>query len=236
MSRRPNAPKARNPSLARTLHSALHIRARPADDVSFATSHIGPLGCPADAAFRRYWMARLAAAFATQIQVVAVGWQVYDLTRNPLDLGFVGLSQFMPALCSCSSPELPPTVFAAAPSWRSAWRSKRSARSALLLFTLSGTTNVAIVLPSSSVFGTARAFFGPAQQSLLPNIVPPEILSNAIAMNSLSWQIATIAGPVAGGLLYGIAPEAAYGATVVLMALAAVLVLLHSPHAAEDGG
>ena len=49
-------------------------------------------------AFMRYWIARLLAGFAVQIQTVAVGWQVYDITRNPLDLGFVGLSQFAPAL------------------------------------------------------------------------------------------------------------------------------------------
>src|SRR5687768_12291501 len=49
-------------------------------------------------AFMRYWFSRLAAGFAVQIQTVAVGWQVYDITRNPLDLGFVGLSQFLPAL------------------------------------------------------------------------------------------------------------------------------------------
>src|SRR5688500_9576630 len=48
--------------------------------------------------FMRYWFSRLAAGFAVQIQTVAVGWQVYDITRNPLDLGFVGLSQFLPAL------------------------------------------------------------------------------------------------------------------------------------------
>src|SRR5688572_32445647 len=51
-----------------------------------------------NAAFLKYWLSRLAAGFAMQIQVVAVGWQVYDMTRNPLDLGLVGLSQFLPAL------------------------------------------------------------------------------------------------------------------------------------------
>ena len=70
---------------------------------------------------------------------------------------------------------------------------------------------------SSSCFGTARAFYGPAQQSLLPNLVPTPMLSSAIALNSLSWQIATIIGPVAGGLLYGIAPEVAYGTAAALL-------------------
>ena len=176
--------------------------------------------------FRRYWAARLAAAFATQIQVVAVGWQVYDLTRNPLDLGLVGLSQFLPALVLVLVTGIAADRFRRRTIMSVCLAVEALCAVGLLLFTLSGTTDVRIVFAILVVFGVARAFFGPAQQSLLPNIVPPEILSNAIAMNSLSWQTATIAGPVAGGLLYGVAPEAAFGATVVLMSLAAVLVLI----------
>ncbi len=174
--------------------------------------------------FQRYWAARLAASFATQIQVVAVGWQVYDLTRDPLDLGFVGLSQFLPSLVLVLVTGIAADRFRRRTIMSVCLVAEALCTFGLLLFTLSGTTNVQFVFLILVAFGTARAFFGPAQQSLLPNIVPPEILSNAIALNSLSWQMATIAGPVAGGLLYGIAPEAAYGATIVLMAAAAVLV------------
>jgi MFS family permease len=174
--------------------------------------------------FQRYWAARLAASFATQIQVVAVGWQVYDLTRDPLDLGLVGLSQFLPSLVLVLVTGIAADRFRRRTIMSVCLAGEALCTLALLLFTLSGAKDVQPVFLILVAYGTARAFFGPAQQSLLPNIVPPEILSNAIALNSLSWQMATIAGPVAGGLLYGIAPEAAYGATIALMAVAAVLV------------
>ena len=108
-----------------------------------------------------------------QIQTVAVGWQVYDLTRNPLDLGLVGLSQFLPALvlvlvtgavadryrrrtimAVCLGVEALCAVGAASPSPRS------------------GCTRVWPIFVVLVGFGTARAFYGPAQQSLLPNLVP----------------------------------------------------------------
>jgi MFS family permease len=76
------------------------------------------------------------------------------------------------------------------------------------------------------VFGAARGFFNPAHSSLAPNLVPKEHLSQAIATNSGALQIGTIAGPVAGGLLYGIAPEAAYGAAVALFIGAGILALM----------
>ena len=175
-------------------------------------------------AFLRYWLSRLAAGFAVQIQTVAVGWQVYDLTRNPLDLGFVGLSQFLPALA------LVLVTGALADRYR-----RRTIMAvclvfealcavALLAFSATGMSAVWLIFVILAGFGTARAFYGPAQQSLLPNIVPTEILGNAIALSSMGWQIATICGPVAGGLLYGLAAEAAYGATVVLLVVSAVLI------------
>jgi len=76
------------------------------------------------------------------------------------------------------------------------------------------------------VLGTARAFWGPAAQSLAPNLVPPEALSNAITVNASAWQVAAIMGPAAGGLLYGIAPTVAFGTGAVLLLLAMVCVLL----------
>jgi MFS family permease len=74
------------------------------------------------------------------------------------------------------------------------------------------------------VFGVARAFFGPAAASLVANLVPAEDFANAVAWNSSAWQTATIVGPVAGGLLYGLSAEAAYTTAAVLMLAAALLV------------
>src|SRR5690606_16764228 len=76
------------------------------------------------------------------------------------------------------------------------------------------------------VLGTARAFWGPAAQSLAPNLVPPEALSNAITTNASAWQFASIMGPAAGGLLYGVAPGIAFGTAAVLLMAAAVAVLM----------
>jgi MFS family permease len=96
---------------------------------------------------------------------------------------------------------------------------------ALLLFSAAGMQAVWPVFVILAGFGTARAFYGPAQQSLLPNLVPEKLLGNAIALSSTGWQISTIVGPVAGGLLYEIAPEAAYGTTVVLLIVSGILIL-----------
>lgn len=170
-----------------------------------------------------YWLARSLTSFAVQIQVVALGWQIYDLTRNPLDLGLIGLSQFAPALLlvlvtGAVADRLPRRAIMITTLLISA-----AVSAALLGFTLTGSDKVWIVFALLVVFGTARAFRGPAVQSLLPNIVPPALLSRAIALNSSAWQLTIIAGPVAGGLLYGISPLAAYGSATALLCLGAFL-------------
>lgn len=184
-----------------------------------------------NAAFMRYWLSRLAAGFAVQIQTVAVGWQVYDITRNPLDLGFVGLSQFLPALA------LVLVTGAAADRFR-----RRTIMAvclgveaicaiALLVFTIVGSQKIWLVFIILACFGTARAFYNPALQSLLPNIVPQKLLGNAIALSSAGWQLATICGPLAGGLLYDFSPELAYIAALALFVIAGILIALVPPQA-----
>ena len=178
------------------------------------------------APFARYWVSRLASSFAMQIQTVAVGWQVYDLTRDPFDLRLVGLSQFMPALLLVLVTGAVADRFKRRTIMAVCVTIEALCAVALVVFTVAGIRSAVPIFLVLVAFGTARAFYGPAQQSLLPNIVPTPILSSAIALNSLSWQVATITGPVAGGLLYGIAPEVAYGTAAVLFFLGAVLILL----------
>jgi MFS family permease len=170
-----------------------------------------------------YWLARSLTSFAVQVQVVALGWQIYDITRNPLDLGLIGLSQFAPALVlvlvtGAVADRLPRRAIMIATLLVSA-----AVSAALLGFTLAASEKVWMVFALLVVFGTARAFRGPAVQALLPNIVPPKLLSRAIALNSTAWQLTTIVGPVAGGLLYGISPLAAYGTATALLCFAALL-------------
>ncbi|MGE0242190.1 MAG: MFS transporter, partial [Parvibaculaceae bacterium] len=184
---------------------------------------------PQNSAFRHrgflfYWWSRLTVNFATQIISVAVGWQVYDLTRDPFDLGIVGLVQFLPLLLLVLVTGAVADRYNRRAIMAICLVLEAMICAGLLIITMSGTTKVWPIFALLAVFGVARAFMGPASQSLLPNLVPPKDLSNAIAWNSSSWQIATITGPVAGGLLYGLSAYMAYGTALFLIAIGAVLV------------
>jgi len=103
---------------------------------------------------------------------------------------------------------------------------------ALLALTLHGISGPLPIFCVLAMFGVARAFFGPASASLFANLVPAEDFANAIAWNSSAWQTATIVGPVARGLLYGVSAEAAYGTAAVLM-LASGLLIFTIPKPAQ---
>jgi MFS family permease len=176
--------------------------------------------------YRLFWLARLSSTFASLVVSVAVGWQVYDLTRNPLDLGLVGLVQFTRALLLVLVTGTASDRFNRRAIVSICQAVEGVVAALFLALTAFGTITVVEIFALLVVFGTARAFLNPAAQSLLTNLVPTTDLANAIAWNSSAWQIATILGPVAGGLLYGISAEVAYGAAVLLFGAAAVLVAL----------
>jgi MFS family permease len=176
-------------------------------------------------AFARYWAARFLTTFATQIVSVAVGWQIYDLTRDPFDLGLVGIIQFAPSLLLVLVTGSVADRFGRRLIMALAAFVEALCALALLYFTWRGLTGVGEVFAILFMFGIARAFFGPASASLVANLVPPEHFANAVAWNSSAWQTATIVGPVAGGLLYGVSALAAYSVAAVFMATAAILVL-----------
>ncbi|MEO3389396.1 MFS transporter [Mesorhizobium sp. CAU 1741] len=182
------------------------------------------------AAFRhssylRFWLARFLATFATQIVSVSVGWQVYDLTRDPFDLGLVGLIQFAPSLLLVLVTGAVADRFGRRLIMALSIILEAFCALALLVLTLRGLTSVVHVFMVLAMFGVARSFFGPASASLVANLVPAQDFANAIAWNSSAWQMATIVGPVAGGLLYGVAPEVAYAVAGTMMALGGVLIL-----------
>ena len=175
-------------------------------------------------AFTRYFGARFCTAFATQIVSVAVGWQIYDQTQNAALLGWIGLVQFLPALILVI-----PTGMAADKLGR-----RRVMGVAIVLemlvagaiFTMAYTDNFnpIWVLFSLTIFGIARAFFTPASSSLVVNVVPKKDFANAVGWVTSSWQLASVFGPVAGGLLYGLSGPVAYGVAAVIFAVAAVLI------------
>lgn len=175
--------------------------------------------------FARYWTARFASAFATQIVGVSVGWQIYDLTRNPLDLGLIGLIQFLPSLLLFLITGEAADRFGRRMIMSICVAVEAGCAAAILLLTLRGLTGPLPIFLVLAAFGVARAFFGPASQSLVANLVPQKDLAGAIAWNSTSWQTATIVGPVAGGLLYGVSAETAYGTATALFCIALLLIL-----------
>ena len=187
------------------------------------------------ASYARFFTARFLAAFAIQIVSVSVGWQMYDETGSALYLGLIGLFQFLPSLLLILV------------TGSVADRYNRRAivaiclgvgglcALALLVLTAAGTFLPWLVFTILTVFGIERAFMGPAVQSLAPNLVPERDLANAIAWNSSSWQTASIVGPVAGGLLYGISAVAAYSVALIMLAVAAVLVVLIPKPAQRSG-
>jgi MFS family permease len=173
--------------------------------------------------FALYWTARFLASFAIQIVSVAVGWQVYDLTRDPFDLGIIGLVQFLPAVALVLVTGSVADHYNRRAVMAICLAVEAACAATLLGFVVGGVGDVRLIFAVLLLFGITRAFFGPAQQSLMPNLVPTQELSSAIAWGTSSWQFATISGPVVGGLLYGISAGTAYATALVLLALAAVL-------------
>jgi MFS family permease len=170
-----------------------------------------------------YLSARILGTLAVQMQSVAIGWQVYQITGNLFDLGLIGLAQFAPFLV---------LILLAG---HAADRYDRRTIIAiclgvqllcgllLLAFTLSGSRVVWPVFGILLLFGSARAFMMPATQAVLRNMVPTESFSQAVALSSSSSHLAVIAGPVLGGLLYIAGPATVYLSASGLLALAVIL-------------
>ncbi|MBB3967138.1 MFS transporter [Rhizobium metallidurans] len=186
--------------------------------------------------YTRFFFARFLLSFSQQIVSVAVGWQMYDQTGSAIYLGLIGLVQFLPSLLLILV-----TGSVADRYNRRAIASLCSLVAALCTLTLLGMTMTGTFSPIPVfavllVFGIERAFMSPAVQSLAPNLVPAEDLSNAIAWNSSSWQLAAITGPVIGGLLYGMNAQTAYTVAVVFAGLGAGLLFLIPKPAQKSTG
>ncbi len=167
-----------------------------------------------------FHLAALAAhGFAAQIMVVALGWQVYDITRDPFDLGLIGLSQFAPALALVLVTGLVADRFNRRLIAGMCLSLELLVALGLLWFTVSGQTDVRLIFGLLVFLGVARAFFNPASDALAPNLLSKQAIPHGISLNSMVWQISTITGPVAGGLLYGISGGTAYGVAAVLLAI-----------------
>ena len=161
-----------------------------------------------------------------QIMVTALTWQIWALTRDAKYLAYVGLAVFVPVL------------LLVVPAGLAADRINRKAILAvcmflegmaalgLLMFSLGDQSVVWPVFLSLVLVGIASAFGNPAASSLVPNMLSPEALPHGVSLNSMSWQLASITGPVVGGLLYGVGAPVAYGVALVLQMVGVACVAL----------
>lgn len=177
----------------------------------------------------RMWFARLFGTTGNQMLMVAVGWQMYELTGSAWDLGLVGLYQFVPALlltlvaghvadrvhrgriiaaCLVTQAVVALILVAATQGWGSSasWASRE------------------LLLGVSVLLGVARAFQMPAQQALTPMLVPPAMLPRAMAFSSAGMQAAVIGGPALGGVIFVAGATAVYATCAFLFATGCVLI------------
>lgn len=182
-------------------------------------------------AFMRFWFARLAGTAANQMLMVAIGWQMYDLTASAWDLGLVGLMQFAPSLALVLV-----TGHVLDRHHRARILAACMALQALVALLLAlgawqGFTSRGLLLGLSIAIGTAKAFQLPAQQSITPLLVPAAVLPRALAFSAAGMQGAIIAGPAIGGFVYVAGATAVYASCAALFALAGALVLsVRYPH------
>lgn len=173
----------------------------------------------------RFLYVRVAASIALQIQVVAVGWQMYELTNSPFHLGLIGLVQFIPAAGLFVFTGHVADHYDRRRVTFLAQLTEALAVAALALANAGGRLTPELLLAMAFVVGTGRAFEQPSLQSVLPNIVPSELLPRAIAGSSSASQTAVIAGPALGGILIEISPTLVFAVCAVLW-LSAGLVML----------
>ncbi|HEY1090560.1 MAG TPA: MFS transporter, partial [Burkholderiaceae bacterium] len=179
--------------------------------------------------YMRLWIGRLFTGLGGQMLMVAIGWQMYELTGSAWDLGLVGLFQFAPALlltlpaghivdhhhrghilalCVALSALVAAMLVLATTGWGfdGPWASRHW------------------LLGLSAVLGAGRAFQMPALQALTPVLLPPALLSRGLAFNSAGSQSAMIGGPALGGLLYVAGAPVVYGSCLLCFGVAALLI------------
>ena len=196
--------------------------------------------------FLRFWFTRLAGTAASQMLMVAVGWQMYELTGSAWDLGLVGLYQFLPALlltlvagyvadrvnrthivAACLAAQLLVAALLGAASYEHA------------TLLAAGNANATrwlsrdMLLAVSVLLGMTRAFQMPAQQALIALLVPSALLPRAMAFSSSGMQAAIIVGPALGGVIYVAGAAAVYATCAALFALGFLLAMFiryrHAP-------
>lgn len=183
--------------------------------------------------YRRFWLARFLATFATLSIVVLIGYQTYDVAREQygmgikdasLMLGLLGAAQFVPLFV------LTPVAGVAA---------DRFDRRRVVLFanlidcaialtlalaTVADALSLPLLFGLAAAHGAARVFNGPALSAIAPNVVPPALLPKAIALSSMGWQVGTVVGPAAGGFMFAASHSLPHFVSAAMLLLSGLLI------------
>jgi len=174
--------------------------------------------------FVLFQIARFLIVAAVEMQAVAVGWQVYEITKRPLDLGYVGLAQFLPGILLFPISGHASDRFERNHVLSACYGGYAVCFALLLLLTKHGTPSIISIYLVLVLIGIVRSFNSTASRSILPQLVPAEHFPNAVAWNASIFQAATILGPSFGGIVYAAfrGPSAVYLIALVTAALATI--------------
>ena len=177
--------------------------------------------------FVLFQLARFTSVIATEMQSVAVGWQVYEITKRPLDLGLIGLAQFFPAILLFLVSGHAADRFDRRKLLIACHCGFASCFGLLLWQAIRGVHSVYPIYVVMVLVGVVRSFTGPVTRAILPQLVPDEHFPNAVAWAATVFQSATILGPALGGVVYAAfrGPVAVYAGAMASAAAAAVFTL-----------
>jgi MFS family permease len=181
--------------------------------------------------FVSYTLARFFVVVALEMQSVAVGWQVYEITKRPIDLGYVGLAQFLPGVVLFLFAGHAADLFDRRKLLMWCYGGFALCSALLLAISWRAPRSVHSIYVVLVVLGIFRCFNWPASRAILPHLVPEDHFSNAVAWNASTFQIATIAGPAVGGVAYALfrGPAAVYAIAVGVSILSTILTVRIHP-------
>ena len=177
--------------------------------------------------FVSYTLARFFVVVSLEMLSVAVGWQVYEITKRPLDLGYVGLAQFLPGFALFLFAGHAADLFDRRKLLMWCYGGFALCSALLLAISWRAPQSVHLIYVVLVLVGIFRCFNWPASRAILPHLVPEEHFSNAVAWNASTFQVATIAGPAIGGIAYALfrGPEAVYALAVTVSILSTIFTL-----------
>jgi MFS family permease len=181
--------------------------------------------------FVAYSLARFFIVLSLEMQSVAVGWQVYEVTKRPLDLGYVGLAQFAPGFVLFLFAGHAADLFDRRRLLMACYAGYGLCSALLLAISWRAPLSVHLIYGVLVLVGVCRSFSFPVSRAILPHLVPEEHFANAVAWNASSFQIATIAGPAAGGIAYALfhGPKAVYALSLSVSILSIMMTLRIHP-------